>query len=76
MTRQVLAMVLSVGTNLSCTEQLYELENTLFLCPQTGTTCMLKTGVKDGPSKGKSFYICVDKHGCDFSQPARYLAYT
>lgn len=34
---------------------------------------MLKTGVKDGPSKGKSFYICVDKHGCDFSQPARYL---
>lgn len=35
---------------------------------------MLKTGVKDGPSKGKSFYICVDKNGCDFSQPARYLS--
>lgn len=37
---------------------------------------MLKTGVKDGPHKGKSFYICVDKHGCDFSQPSRYLDYT
>lgn len=34
---------------------------------------MLKTGVKDGPNKGKSFYVCVDKQGCDFSQLARYL---
>uniref|UniRef100_A0A8C9Y2X4 Transcription termination factor 2 n=1 Tax=Sander lucioperca TaxID=283035 RepID=A0A8C9Y2X4_SANLU len=24
---------------------------------------MLKTGVKDGPNKGKSFYVCVDKQG-------------
>lgn len=31
---------------------------------------MLKTGVKDGPNKGKSFYVCVDKQGCDFSQAA------
>ena len=34
---------------------------------------MLKTGVKDGPNKGKSFYVCVEKQGCDFSQLARYL---
>ncbi|KAI3355711.1 hypothetical protein L3Q82_004301 [Scortum barcoo] len=32
------------------------------------SVCMLKTGVKDGPNKGKSFYVCVDKQGCDFSQ--------
>lgn len=37
---------------------------------------MLKTGVKEGPSKGKSFYICVDKQSCDFSQPTRYFANT
>uniref|UniRef100_A0A8C5E8V8 Transcription termination factor 2 n=1 Tax=Gouania willdenowi TaxID=441366 RepID=A0A8C5E8V8_GOUWI len=29
--------------------------------------CMLKTGVKDGPNKDKSFYVCVDKLGCGFS---------
>ena len=34
---------------------------------------MLKTGVKEGPNKGKSFYVCVDKQGCDFSQLARYF---
>uniref|UniRef100_A0A673B747 Transcription termination factor 2 n=1 Tax=Sphaeramia orbicularis TaxID=375764 RepID=A0A673B747_9TELE len=39
------------------------------LCFHTGGLCMLKTGVKDGPTKGKSFYVCVDKQGCDFSQP-------
>uniref|UniRef100_A0A3B4UJ50 Transcription termination factor 2 n=1 Tax=Seriola dumerili TaxID=41447 RepID=A0A3B4UJ50_SERDU len=33
------------------------------LCPQTDSVCMLKTGVKDGPNKGKSFYVCVDKEG-------------
>lgn len=32
---------------------------------------MLKTGVKDGPTKGKSFYVCVEKRGCEFSQPTR-----
>ncbi|XP_077436808.1 transcription termination factor 2 isoform X2 [Vanacampus margaritifer] len=35
---------------------------------------MLKTGVKDGPSKGKSFYVCVDKRGCDFSKSASISA--
>ncbi|KAK5608860.1 hypothetical protein CRENBAI_019267 [Crenichthys baileyi] len=39
-------------------------------CNVHGTVCMLKTGVKDGPNKGKSFYICVDKQGCAFTQQA------
>uniref|UniRef100_A0A8C7X7Q4 Transcription termination factor 2 n=1 Tax=Oryzias sinensis TaxID=183150 RepID=A0A8C7X7Q4_9TELE len=30
------------------------------LCRDHGGICMLKTGVKDGPSKGKSFYVCVN----------------
>nr|XP_020474590.1 LOW QUALITY PROTEIN: transcription termination factor 2 [Monopterus albus] len=40
------------------------------LCDVHGSVCMLKTGVKDGPNKGKSFYVCVDKQGCNFSQLA------
>ncbi|XP_028249246.1 transcription termination factor 2 [Parambassis ranga] len=40
------------------------------LCDIHGNVCMLKTGVKDGPNKGKSFYVCVDKQGCEFSQQA------
>ncbi|XP_017285609.1 transcription termination factor 2 isoform X2 [Kryptolebias marmoratus] len=40
------------------------------LCNVHGTVCMLKTGVKDGPNKGKSFYVCVDNQGCDFNQQA------
>ncbi|XP_045910598.1 transcription termination factor 2 [Micropterus dolomieu] len=40
------------------------------LCDVHGSLCMLKTGVKDGPNKGKSFYVCVDKQGCDFSHLA------
>ncbi|XP_075887044.1 transcription termination factor 2 isoform X1 [Nelusetta ayraudi] len=40
------------------------------LCGSHGNVCMLKTGVKDGPTKGKSFYVCVEKRGCEFSQPA------
>ncbi|XP_027146994.1 transcription termination factor 2 isoform X2 [Larimichthys crocea] len=40
------------------------------LCSVHGSPCLLKTGVKDGPNKGKSFYVCVDKEGCDFSQLA------
>ncbi|KAM9709352.1 LOW QUALITY PROTEIN: transcription termination factor 2 [Menidia menidia] len=40
------------------------------LCTVHDTLCMLKTGVKDGPTKGKSFYVCVDKQSCDFSQQA------
>ncbi|XP_062960117.1 transcription termination factor 2 isoform X2 [Cynocephalus volans] len=27
-------------------------------CPEHGTFCFLKTGVRDGPNKGKSFYVC------------------
>ncbi|KAM7318191.1 hypothetical protein ACRRTK_022928 [Alexandromys fortis] len=27
-------------------------------CPEHGTGCFLKTGVRDGPNKGKSFYVC------------------
>uniref|UniRef100_A0A665V256 Transcription termination factor 2 n=1 Tax=Echeneis naucrates TaxID=173247 RepID=A0A665V256_ECHNA len=34
------------------------------------TVCMLKTGVRDGPNKGKSFYVCTDREGCDFSEAA------
>uniref|UniRef100_A0A8C7X985 Transcription termination factor 2 n=1 Tax=Oryzias sinensis TaxID=183150 RepID=A0A8C7X985_9TELE len=41
------------------------------LCRDHGGICMLKTGVKDGPSKGKSFYVCVNEQGCDFSQQSR-----
>ncbi|XP_060909492.1 transcription termination factor 2 [Labrus mixtus] len=40
------------------------------LCDVHGCLCLLKTGVKDGPNKGKSFYVCVDKQGCDFSELA------
>ncbi|XP_043987768.1 transcription termination factor 2 isoform X2 [Gambusia affinis] len=39
-------------------------------CDSHGSACMLKTGVKEGPNKGKSFYICIDKQGCDFTQQA------
>uniref|UniRef100_A0A3Q4GZF3 Transcription termination factor 2 n=1 Tax=Neolamprologus brichardi TaxID=32507 RepID=A0A3Q4GZF3_NEOBR len=38
------------------------------VCSIHGGVCMLKTGLKDGPNKGKSFYVCVDKQGCNFSQ--------
>ncbi|XP_068593168.1 transcription termination factor 2 isoform X2 [Cebidichthys violaceus] len=41
------------------------------LCEVHGSLCMLKTGVKDGPNKGRSFYVCVDKQGCDFTRVAR-----
>ncbi|XP_003793870.1 transcription termination factor 2 [Otolemur garnettii] len=27
-------------------------------CPEHGTFCFLKTGLRDGPNKGKSFYVC------------------
>ncbi|XP_075993974.1 transcription termination factor 2-like [Genypterus blacodes] len=39
-------------------------------CGVHGSVCMLKTGVRDGPNKGRSFYVCVDKQGCEFSQQA------
>ncbi|KAJ8013108.1 hypothetical protein DPEC_G00049860 [Dallia pectoralis] len=42
----------------------------IVLCQTHGSTCMLKTGVKDGPNKGKSFYVCGDRQQatpCGFS---------
>ncbi|KAK3543417.1 hypothetical protein QTP70_020439 [Hemibagrus guttatus] len=42
------------------------------LCERHGNICFLKTGVKEGPNKGKSFYICTgrDATPCDFTQAA------
>ncbi|XP_052004348.1 transcription termination factor 2 isoform X1 [Xyrauchen texanus] len=39
------------------------------LCETHGSICLLKTGVKEGPSKGKSFYVCTahDSSPCNFS---------
>ncbi|XP_057709252.1 transcription termination factor 2 isoform X2 [Corythoichthys intestinalis] len=37
-------------------------------CDVHDGVCMLKTGVKDGPNQGKSFYVCVDNRGCDFTK--------
>ncbi|XP_072254585.1 LOW QUALITY PROTEIN: transcription termination factor 2 [Pyxicephalus adspersus] len=41
-------------------------------CPEHGCLCFLKTGTRDGPSKGKSFYICSANRStpCAFTQPA------
>ncbi|NXO61427.1 TTF2 factor, partial [Phainopepla nitens] len=42
------------------------------LLRSAGSLCFLKTGVRDGPNKGKSFYVC-GTHGpaaCDFVLPA------
>ncbi|KAG1961364.1 helicase-like transcription factor CHR28 [Pimephales promelas] len=41
------------------------------LCETHGSTCLLKTGVKEGPNKGKSFYVCTarDATPCSFSLP-------
>ncbi|CAH6929076.1 transcription termination factor 2 [Phodopus roborovskii] len=36
-------------------------------CPEHGTVCFLKTGVRDGPNKGKSFYVCRT-NTCGFVQ--------
>ncbi|XP_036128564.1 transcription termination factor 2 [Molossus molossus] len=37
----------------------------LVRCPEHGTFCFLKTGIRDGVNKGKSFYVCqADK--CNF----------
>ncbi|NXA87706.1 TTF2 factor, partial [Melanocharis versteri] len=41
-------------------------------CAEHGSLCFLKTGVRDGPNKGKSFYVC-GTHGpatCGFVLPA------
>ncbi|RXM33922.1 Transcription termination factor 2 [Acipenser ruthenus] len=40
------------------------------VCDKHETICLLKTGVRDGPNKGKSFYLCGAQRGdpCDFTR--------
>ncbi|XP_067849047.1 transcription termination factor 2 isoform X2 [Heptranchias perlo] len=42
------------------------------ICDEHGTLCLLKTGVRDGATKGKSFYLCGNQHSspCAFTQLA------
>ncbi|KAJ8247194.1 hypothetical protein GJAV_G00259820 [Gymnothorax javanicus] len=42
----------------------------IVLCDSHRDRCLLKTGVKDGPNKGKSFYVCSGTQGspCGFIQ--------
>ncbi|XP_036401488.1 transcription termination factor 2-like [Megalops cyprinoides] len=44
----------------------------IVLCDTHESPCFLKTGVRDGPNKGKSFYVCSAREGtpCGFTQPA------
>ncbi|NXB31503.1 TTF2 factor, partial [Eulacestoma nigropectus] len=41
-------------------------------CAEHGSLCFLKTGVRDGPNKGKSFYVCGTQGpaACGFVLPA------
>ncbi|NXP13529.1 TTF2 factor, partial [Thinocorus orbignyianus] len=41
-------------------------------CDRHGSLCFLKTGVRDGPNKGKSFYVCGAQGpaACSFVLPA------
>ncbi|NXB55516.1 TTF2 factor, partial [Struthidea cinerea] len=41
-------------------------------CARHGSLCFLKTGVRDGPNKGKSFYVCGTQGpaACGFVLPA------
>ncbi|KAJ8283114.1 hypothetical protein COCON_G00056330 [Conger conger] len=43
----------------------------IVLCDEHRGRCLLKTGVRDGPNKGKSFYVCSGSQGnpCGFIQP-------
>uniref|UniRef100_A0A8C0JCZ7 Transcription termination factor 2 n=1 Tax=Chelonoidis abingdonii TaxID=106734 RepID=A0A8C0JCZ7_CHEAB len=45
-------------------------------CAGHGSLCFLKTGVRDGPGKGKSFYVCGvrDQASCGFTRPAHLPA--
>ncbi|XP_054019874.1 transcription termination factor 2 [Dryobates pubescens] len=45
-------------------------------CEKHGSLCFLKTGVRDGPNQGKSFYVCGVQGPavCDFVLPARIPA--
>ncbi|XP_042666509.1 transcription termination factor 2 [Centrocercus urophasianus] len=42
------------------------------VCAEHGSLCLLKTGVRDGPNKGKSFYVCGAQGPapCGFVLPA------
>ncbi|XP_078264835.1 transcription termination factor 2 isoform X2 [Rhinoraja longicauda] len=42
------------------------------MCAEHGALCILKTGVRDGATKGKSFYLCATQQTshCSFVQPA------
>ncbi|XP_031468980.1 transcription termination factor 2 isoform X2 [Phasianus colchicus] len=42
------------------------------VCAEHGSLCLLKTGVRDGPNKGKSFYVCGAQGSapCGFVLPA------
>uniref|UniRef100_A0A8C9U0F6 Transcription termination factor 2 n=1 Tax=Scleropages formosus TaxID=113540 RepID=A0A8C9U0F6_SCLFO len=44
----------------------------LVVCDSHGRPCLLKTGVRDGATKGRSFYVCSARHGtpCDFTRAA------
>ena len=38
-----------------------------------GKACFIKTGTKEGPMKGKSFFICGNQlEQCSFAAPARF----
>ncbi|KAM9171165.1 transcription termination factor 2 isoform 3-T3 [Pangshura tecta] len=45
-------------------------------CAGHGSLCCLKTGVREGPSQGKSFYVCGvrDQAPCGFTRPAHVPA--
>ncbi|XP_026514805.1 transcription termination factor 2 isoform X2 [Terrapene carolina triunguis] len=47
-------------------------------CAGHGSLCFLKTGVRDGPNKGESFYVCGDRDQdqapCGFTLPAHLPA--
>ncbi|XP_040278712.1 transcription termination factor 2 [Bufo bufo] len=40
-------------------------------CPEHGAVCLLKTGTREGPNKGRSFYVCPANRGqaCPFTRP-------
>lgn len=44
----------------------------------SGVPCFLKTGIKDGPSKNKSFYVCgvQGQPPCGFVLPTQYVEHS
>ncbi|XP_056410815.1 transcription termination factor 2 [Hyla sarda] len=45
-------------------------------CPDHGSLCLLKTGTREGPNKGRSFYVCPAHHGtaCPYTRPVNLPA--